>query len=216
MRKCPVCGKAFYVQLPEKWQYKRANQFICSWRCIRLLDEGEKDMPKLLTDEQRDFAVQIAISGTDPRPFLISCGSNAPDKLWSYIKTSIRGKDPETYRKLPATLKGLRPPEDADPVKYIKLTGPTQIQTPEGNKLMDVDIPEAPKQRNHTLLKNSNFTVSAIRTELGEFYYDKKFDRLDWRTMEGEEVSMSPSIWFRLYEMIPEVMGILEVETDHD
>ena len=61
-----------------------------------------------------------------------------------------------------------------------------------------------------------NYTVSAIRTDLGEFYYDKKFDRLDWRTIEGEEVSMSPAAWFRMYEMIPEVMGILEVTTDRE
>ena len=115
MKRCPVCGKAFYVQFPDKWQYKRANQFICSWRCIRLLDKGETNMPKILTDEQKAFAVQLVISGTDPRPYLMSCGSNAPEKLWSYIKQTIREKDPETYQKLPATLKGLRPPEDADP-----------------------------------------------------------------------------------------------------
>ena len=220
MRKCPVCGKAFYVQFPEKWQYKRANQFICSWRCIRLLEKGEENMPKLLTDEQRDFAVQIAISGTDPRPFLISCGSNAPEKLWSYIKQTIREKDPETYKKLPATLKGLRPPEDADPVKYVKLTGPTRIETPEGNKLMDVDIPAAPKQvieiqgPDTDIVKmekeckfDERTTVTAIRVkDLGEFYYDHKFESIDWRTPGGDEVSLGPIWWRQLAEDLPLIL----------
>ena len=210
MKRCPVCGKAFYVQFPDKWQYKRANQFICSWRCIRLLDKGEMNMPKILTDEQKAFAVQLVISGTDPRPYLMSCGSNAPEKLWSYIKQTIREKDPETYQKLPATLKGLRPPEDADPVKYVKMTGPIRTETPEAHNVDIVEMPEAPKL---APLQFEGYTVCCIESKtFGRFYWDRDHNHLDWTTAEGEEVSFTPTGWKMFLEELPKVAAILGVK----
>ena len=39
--KCPVCGKDFDVLWPNHWVYKRGNNFICSWGCIRKYDRKE-------------------------------------------------------------------------------------------------------------------------------------------------------------------------------
>ena len=38
---CPVCGKKFWCDYPNQWVYKRGNQFICSWSCLRKYDEKE-------------------------------------------------------------------------------------------------------------------------------------------------------------------------------
>lgn len=158
-------------------------------------------MPRILTDEQRDFAVKIAINGTDPRPFLMSCGSNAPEKLWFYIKQTIRDKDPETYRKLPATLKGLKPPEAAKPVKYA------QIETPENNKAEVIEtpamIPVAPP---------FEYKVTGIDTALGSFQYFKKNQFLDWTEPSGAVVSLHLEEWKEFMKLWPFILKTLGVE----
>ena len=47
-------------------------------------------------------------------------------------------------------------------------------------------------------------TVTAIRFNgLGEFYYDKKYRTIDWRSEVGEEISLTPVTWAVLAEKIP-------------
>ena len=198
MKSCPVCGKIFYVQYPNKWQYKRDNRFICSWRCLRLLDKGDKNMPRLLTDEQRNHAVQIAINGYDPKPFLVSCGSNAPDKLWSYIKQTIRDKDPETYQKLPTTLKGLRPPGVAEPLR---------IETHEANKVEVIETPAGVP-----VPPPFEYKVTWIDTAVGTFQYFKHNRYLDWTDLNGETVSMTLEEWKEFMKIWPFILKTLGVE----
>ena len=53
-------------------------------------------------------------------------------------------------------------------------------------------------------------TVTAIRFKgLGEFYYDKKFRTIDWRSEFGEEISLTPAHWRELAEKIPQMLVIL-------
>ena len=40
---CPVCGRLFWCDYPNQWVYKRGNQFICSWSCIREYDRKEAE-----------------------------------------------------------------------------------------------------------------------------------------------------------------------------
>ena len=104
----------------------------------------------------------------------------------------------------------------------IKLDGELKIETPEAKKVEVVETPEnvvkvieAPQLKLKPGLRglnNSDFTVSAIKhPQLGEFYYDQKFNSIDWRSPEGEEISLHPSMWKELYMIIPDVMGILQV-----
>ena len=107
------------------------------------------------------------------------------------------------------------------------------IETPEAHTVDIVETPEAPKAEAIVKpenvvkvietpqlklkpglrgLNNSDFTVSAIKhPQLGEFYYDQKFNSIDWRSPEGEEISLHPAMWKELYMIIPDVMGILGV-----
>lgn len=216
---CNTCGREISILHPDHWAYKRklgnVNIFWCSWSCLREAEKEGKFSMKKLTLDNKKHAVKIAMDGGNPLEYIRMCGiSNAAD-CWSKIKADLKEKDPEAWEKLPKRLPN--PVMDrnkeapADAVTKAALQHPERpIVAPVSPVVMET--PETPKQRNHTLLRNSNYTVSAIRTDLGEFYYDKKFDRLDWRTIEGEEISMSPAAWFSMYEMIPEVMGILEVK----
>ena len=129
-------------------------------------------------------------------------------------------------KKLMARMK-----KDGSPVKKpgrkptIKLDGELMIETPEAKNVEIVETPEnvvkvieAPQLKLKPGLRglnNSDFEVSAIKHPvLGEFYYDQKFGMVDWRTQDGEEVSLSPKAWKELYLLIPDVMGILRVPDD--
>lgn len=56
------------------------------------------------------------------------------------------------------------------------------------------------------------YVTSAIRGEMGEFYYDKKYGTVDWRSVTGEEVSLMPEEWKELMETIPMMLEKLGVE----
>lgn len=60
--------------------------------------------------------------------------------------------------------------------------------------------------------KLQDVTVTAIRTELGEYYFDRKYRTIDWRNEEGDEVSMDPSDWRKLADEIPMMMQALGAE----
>jgi hypothetical protein len=48
---------------------------------------------------------------------------------------------------------------------------------------------------------------------MGRFFYDSQYDRLDWTTPEGDEVSFSPEAWKRFAtEELPKVMALLGVK----
>lgn len=107
----------------------------------------------------------------------------------------------------------------------IKLDGELRIETPEAHNVDIVETPEEPKQvielhgidtdivaMNKQCNFNDRCTVSAIRVkDLGEFYYDKKFTSIDWRTPAGDEVSLGPAWWVQLAEDLPFILKKLGV-----
>ena len=143
--RCPVCGKKFSTLWPKMWRYKRGNQFLCSYGCMRRMDKGETRMEKF-TKEQKEKAVQIALEGGDPKAYLKSIGSANPNNMWYYLKTQLRKKEPETWERLagarrpvetpegeyaPAPIGGgkwekMETPED---VPTVKVDGPLRIET---------------------------------------------------------------------------------------
>ena len=112
IKTCPVCKKEFSVLYPGLWGYKRGRKpgnftYYCSWKCLRTLDKkGEKKVAnrRLLTEEQEDKAVKMAIAGIDPRPFLAECGSKNPNTTWGAVRQRVNEKDPETAAKLPRVI----------------------------------------------------------------------------------------------------------------
>ena len=196
-----------------------------------------------ITLEQKKKAVEIAISGGNPLEYLKKCGSKKPDGLWYTIKENLKKVDPETYAKIPdfrgksRTAKepktageAMEAAKDAADEFFgkcedmglkmetptVKVDGPLRIQTeePEKVKIISEQNPLKPGLRG---LNNSDFEVSAIKHPIfGEFYYDQKFGMVDWRTPDGEEVSLSPKNWKELYLIIPDIMGILQVVDDDE
>ena len=205
-----------FISASATWQRLQLNEL--GRLPNRLSDGRSKNIVGKLTIENKKRAVQLTLNGKNPLEYIRSCGIKNAAEAWGKIKRDLKEVDPETFEKLPKRLPN--PKKEQDVSLADAMQGMKDAADGFFNACQDMGLNVEPKEekprRNHTLLRNSNYTVSAIRTDLGEFYYDKKFDRLDWRTLEGEEVSMSPAAWFRMYEMIPEVMGILEVETDRE
>lgn len=194
--KCPVCGKMFDVLYPQLWRYRRNGRYICSFSCVRLIDKGETKMEKF-TKEQRAEAIRIALEGGNPKEYLRSIGSTSPDNLWYYMKGQLRKNDPETYEKL-AKVTGVKKQAEKAPV------------------VSAVDVVAAVNGKPETagpIKRMKRYTVTAIKyPEIGEFYYDRKYNAIDWRTAEGEEVSMSPTGWKLLLQDLPEIFEALGVE----
>ena len=59
-------------------------------------------------------------------------------------------------------------------------------------------------------MRGTTYEVSAIRVPgLGEFYYDRKYRTIDWRNLEGDEVSMDPEGWRLLKSEIGKILDCL-------
>ena len=191
-----------------------------------------------VTPEVKEKAVQIAIDGGDPREYLRKdVGLKYPEGMWWKIRDELHDKDPEKYAKLPARLprsgwknhdavfqtSDQKKPEKKAPKKtgpdgkeYEKLeleAGKNYelnvAETPEKKRILDgVDMTKVTAPVNF-----GGYEVTAVRdAELGEFYFDRKYNTIDWRTPDGDEISMGPVGWRNLARQIPEVLGILGVK----
>ena len=114
-RKCPVCGRGFWCDWPSLWAYKRDKLFLCSWSCIREYDrkEAEKMERKRMTREEKRKAVEIALGGGNPLPYLEEIGMQNPSKAWKGIRAwAVQEMGQEEAEKLPERFgKGTGDPE---------------------------------------------------------------------------------------------------------
>ena len=198
--KCPVCRTERDILYPDKWVYKRGARYLCSYKCMRAYDakESEKKMNRTFTDEQREKAVQIAIAGGDPFEYLRECGSKGPTGLWQQIKKRLKEEDPDTYAMLPAKYK---PVKKGQKKEVVKLAEPVEA------------MPAEEKTEKVKPLTFDGMEITAIRhQDLGEFYYDKEYNSIDWRNQCGDEVSLNPGRWKLLLEDLPKIMKLLGVE----
>lgn len=46
LRKCPVCGKNFYLNDAERWGYKIGTKFFCRWSCLRKYEREQLSLEK--------------------------------------------------------------------------------------------------------------------------------------------------------------------------
>ena len=64
----------------------------------------------------------------------------------------------------------------------------------------------------HLELTDKYQTVAIRHPNLGVFYYDQKFHCIDWRSDEGDEISLSLQAWSELHKDLPEIFKRLGVE----
>ena len=194
IKNCPVCGKAFEVLYPDLWRYKRDMTFLCSWGCMRALDDKKgvnRDMA--LTKAQKQAVIEMLLNGENPNEFIKNCGIKNPTcTVWN-LKQYLKKYDRETWEKLQ--------PKPAAPAVEIP-EAPVKAEIPE--RPAPVQVPEKPK-----LIE---YRVTGISTEAGDFQYFRKQGFLDWTTLDGTAVSMSLAEWAALMRVFPEVVRVLGVD----
>ena len=223
---CPVCGKMVITMWQEFWTYRRGETFYCSDNCMQVdiardtkaMNEAmhkrrEKNNmgARKITLEMKKKAVEIAISGGNPLEYLKGLGVKKPDGYWYTIKADLKKADPETYEKIPDYRGKTRKP--AEKPATVKVDGALRIETPEAKKIEIVETPEKPNKPEVKPLTYDGLEISALRhQDLGEFYFDKKYNSIDWRTPEGDEISLGPAWWKQLITDLPKIMKLLGVE----
>ena len=186
---CDFCGRRWFAHWPEFWPYRYKDEIYCSENCricsatLIKLGKGEK---KLMARMKKD--------GTPAK----KPGPKAKKPTVTLIEESgAPGFDEEEVQAI------------RDAVPTVKVDGPLRIETEEPEKVEIV--PEASKKV--VPLQYDGYTVRCIEGQYGKFYWDCEYNRLDWTSPEGEEVSLSPQGWKTFCtEIMPKVMAILGVK----
>lgn len=229
---CPICGKLTCIHWPQFWPYVRGTAYYCSWTCmdvslcrdmnlIKAADmrkRSKKNMKTIVTKEQKQKAVSMAIDGRDPLEYLREIGSKSPDKMWYQIKASVKESDPELYAKIPDLRKIEKADQKPEEVPVVKVDGALRIETQEAKQIQVAEVPEKPAK------KPIEYKVTGIQTEVGEFWVVRE-GKIKWvpgrlakedpvmQVMWPEaEPALVPEMWRRFAEIILYVLDLLEVE----
>ena len=198
MKVCPVCGKLTVIHWPEHWVWKRGSSYYCGENCISI--DITRDI-KTLNEVQRRrrSALIMAKLKKDGTP------AKKPGPKPKKIEVPEKPKNIETPEvSLADAMTGMQDAAD----KFFGTCADMGLKTNTEDDAEAKTFTDFGK-----VIREERYTVTAIRyQEIGEFYYDHKYNAIDWRTAEGEEISMSPTGWKILIRDLPEVMKVLGVE----
>ena len=218
-RECVQCGKEIQVLYPHLWRFKRNGKYLCSWSCLRKYD-GKEAEDMTLTDKQKLKACEMALEGKNTLPYLKEIGTKNQTAAWDTCLNWAR-KNVADYEKLPKRFGQQK--KEAPKVELVydeSIAEEYRREQEEKKAEQAVEMAPPPEiVENIEVVQIINgmpaddVLVTAIRMgSLGEFYFDRKYRTIDWRSGDGEEVSLMPEEWRRLAEAIPRMMQLLGVE----
>ena len=187
LKKCRNCGKEFSVLYPHLYRYK-----------VRYGGEGHYH-------------------------YFCSWGclrANEQNKEKSDMeKMKKDGSPAKKPGRKPKTIEAVNENADEAMVPAVSVSGQIKILTDEPEDVSVVCTGDTytgePEKKITKPVNYAGYDVAAIRhPELGEFYFDKKYNSIDWRTEEGDEVSMSPWMWKKLLDELPKMMAVLGVDPE--
>ena len=233
--RCKTCKKETDILCPELWVYKKfighGLAWFYSWGCLRAYEketkerkEAEKMQKKtVLTDEQKEKAVDIALKGGNPLKYLKECGCKNQTTSWRSVRNWAAGLDWDTdvMESLPETFK--TPAEEKVELVYDESIAEEYRREQEqkkaaeeakaAEKVTDEERAREEALRDMMIPEEDFWTFTAIsNTELGEFYYDRKYKTIDWRHPDGEEISLPPETWAKLARKIPMILNTLDAK----
>lgn len=166
--------------------------------------KGRSEMARnsIVTDEIREAAIKAFLAGGSPCRILKDAGCKNPGSAWNNIKMKLEKDNPEIAMKI-ASANGKRGPKKQEvrqitEVQELKLEEGGNYELKAGDQLKVMQV--------------LAYKVTAIDTEYGEFYHDKKFGCIDWRNLEGDEVSLKIDEWKKLAKELPTILDALGVE----
>ena len=186
---CPVCGRAFWVDYPNLWVFKRDGKFICSYGCSTKYDKRKE--AENMARPRKD--------GTPARkPEKVKKATEEP-KVELVYDPSIA----EEYRREQEAKKG------AELKVNLSINAEDLCKIDEEQHIVPAQVVNVIRG-----MEAPGITVTAIRTEMGEFHFDKMYGTIDWRAeingIEiGEEIRLTPEDWAMMANKIPRILRIL-------
>lgn len=185
------------------------------------IEDGKGEMVMAnITPEQREEAIEMAMAGKSPLPYLKECGCVKPGVAWHNIRRFMEKDEPERYAQLMANTETRENPatvEQAEPEVDLTIRSEELAEKPKkAKKDRKIRVEDLTLAEDRAAISAPVFCdtlqVSAVRDEqIGEFYYDLKYRTMDWRAPDGTEVSIFPETWHKLAEKLPEIMKILGI-----
>lgn len=186
--------------------------------------------------------ISAAEDGKRPAEYLEEIGYKAPYVTLSNLRKWAKDKAPDLYGKMaelaPKRTTGRKEKKPAEKPKVELVYDPeieaeykreqAQKQANAEAKVEKEWTPAAevygraedeaddrpPWEEKHPLMDDRElWHTAAIRNDvLGVFYYDKKFNTVDWRHPAGEEISLPPADWNMLARMLNGILLALGVD----
>ena len=173
--------------------------------------KGEEVMGKI-TLEQKKKAVEIALAGNDPCPYLKECGSEKPWVTWANIKRNLEYAEPETFRKLITQTEAM-PVTEGTAEPKIQLTIPAEelTETDSPRKIRKEDIALRKEDIRITMPTNfAGFDITGLRTGYGEFHVSCN-GYLFFGANDHDELEMPVDVWRKFAADLPKIMEILGI-----
>ena len=216
LKRCGCCGKEFSVLYPDLWRFKRRGpgwfRFYCSWKCYRATEEKkgsvnmEQEKKGKSQVETGKKLVEIMEAGGDPMKYLEETGYTNTEKAYQNIKYRCKAEAPEIYARFPKKRGGRKAREPKEEPEAEAGGAFEQIR----EEILKAPAVKVPQEE---VKPTDMWTTTAIRNEeLGEFYHDTVHRSVDWRHPYGEEISLPPDVWQRLWEELPGILRAIGVK----
>lgn len=204
-----ITPRATWCNYQREWLGRKPYEFT-DGKPKRKKGDAYRMKKAKVTLEHKKKAVQIAIDGGDPLKYLKDHGAGNPAAMWYTIKQNVKDTAPETFSKIPDLRAKASEPKTAEDA----MTGMKDAADEFFGKCEEMGLKvNGEKVKKPSLTVSGPITVSAIRHKnFGEFYHDYDHNCIDWRTPEGDEVSLSVPGWKNLIEELPGLFKMLGVE----
>lgn len=168
--------------------------------------KGNKEMRRYTAEEKQE-AVNIALRGDNPLPYLKSIGSERPDNTWYMIKKALKETDPEMYARIQdfRMKKVTVPDEVMEELRgEIPENGPVTTCCVKG---MDAGV-HVPDDTGNPY---NGFTVTGLKTDYGEFRLSNN-GYLYFGSNQRDELEMPVELWLRFRTDLPRIMELLGIK----
>ena len=206
-----VTPRATWCNFQREWLGRKPYEFTDGKPKTK--KERENMARLVFTEEQKMEAVRIAIEGGSPYMYLKGLGAKNPSCVWMRIKSKLA---PEILAKIPKHPTGWKAPKklELDAGESYEINVKDAMDNLEEaadtffGQCEDMGLKVNGQHEEETDLE----TTAVRHKNYGEFYRDHDHNCIDWRTPEGEEVTLSVNGWKGLLEHLPVIMRRLGVE----
>lgn len=207
-------------------EYLRTRGFIspmATWQRLQLnelrrkdteltLGRKEEKIMKILTQEEKNKAVEVAMDGGNPFEYLKSIGCRNPYTSWQTIKKGLKKDNQEAYDRLPKEM----PRAKAAPMRVKK----TPAKKPAVTKVTEVTevtepVTELTPAKIRKPLNYDGMTIRAVEGEFGKYHFSDVNGKqwIDYEDKEGADMlSMTVEQWRGFMKELKHAAAILGVE----